>query len=80
MAPNPIEAILYYLESRCLSGYDLEPMIGSEEEVAKILNRKQALTLEMIRDLAHQNGVVKPFVMPVSALLGNVCRSKTGLP
>ena len=32
-------------------------MIGSEEEVAEILNRKQALTLEMIRDLHQQLGI-----------------------
>ncbi|GAB1537866.1 DNA-binding protein [Scytonema sp. NUACC21] len=50
-APEPIEAILYYLESRGLSSRNLEPIIGSEKEVADILNRKKALTLDMIRHL-----------------------------
>ncbi len=56
-APDPIEAILYYLESRGLSSHNLEPMIGSGEEVAEILNRKQALTLEMIRHLHDSLGI-----------------------
>lgn len=32
-------------------------MIGSGEEVAEILNRKQALTLEMIRHLHYSLGI-----------------------
>lgn len=49
--PDPIEAILYYLESRGLSRRDLEPLIGSRGRVAEILNRKRPLTIEMIRKL-----------------------------
>lgn len=56
-APDPIEAILYYLESRGLSSHDLESMIGSEKQVTEILNRQQALTLEMIRHLHQQLGI-----------------------
>lgn len=56
-APEPIEAILYYLESRGLSTHDLEPIIGSLEEVAAILNRQQPLTLEMIRRLNQKLGI-----------------------
>lgn len=56
-APDPIEAILYYLESRGLLKSDLEAVIGSEKEVAEVLNRKQALTLEMIRGLHNQLGI-----------------------
>lgn len=56
-APDPIEATLYYLESRGLRENDLEAAIGSEKEVAEILNRKQALTLEMIRGLHNQLGI-----------------------
>lgn len=56
-APDPIEAILYYLESRGLRERDLEAAIGSEKEVAEVLNRKQALTLEMIRGLHNQLGI-----------------------
>ncbi len=56
-APDPIEAILYYLESRGLSNRDLEAAIGSESKVAEVLNRKQPLTLEMIRRLHNQLGI-----------------------
>lgn len=55
--PEPIEAILYYLESRGLSQRDLEPIIGSKEEVIEILNRKKPLTLEMIRRLHQHLGI-----------------------
>jgi HTH-type transcriptional regulator / antitoxin HigA len=56
-APEPIEAILYYLEARGLSWSYLEPFIGSSEEVADILNRKKPLTLEIIRCLYQQLGI-----------------------
>ncbi len=50
-APDPIEAINYYMESRGLTRRDLEPYIGSRGRVAEILNRQRPLSLEMIRRL-----------------------------
>jgi HTH-type transcriptional regulator/antitoxin HigA len=50
-APDPVEAILYYMESRGLSRRDLEPYIGSRAWVAEVLNRKRPLSLGMIRRL-----------------------------
>ena len=50
-APYPVEAIKYHMESRGLTRGDLEPYIGSRARVAEILNRKRALSLEMIRRL-----------------------------
>ena len=50
-APDPVEALHYYLESRGLSRRDLEPYLGSRARVAEVLNRKRALSLEMIRRL-----------------------------
>ncbi len=38
--PDPIEAILYHMESRGLSRSDLEPFIGSRARVSEILNRR----------------------------------------
>src|SRR6266704_2729470 len=49
--PDPIEAILYHMESRGLSRRDLEPYIGSRARVSEVLNRKRPLTMEMIRNL-----------------------------
>ena len=57
VAPEPIEAILYYMESRGLTRQDLERTLGSRSRVAEILNRKRPLTLEMIRRLHTQLGI-----------------------
>jgi len=50
-APDPIEAIIYHMESRGLCRRDLEPYLGSRARVAEVLNRKRPLSLEMIRRL-----------------------------
>jgi HTH-type transcriptional regulator / antitoxin HigA len=55
--PDPIDALHYYLESRGLSRRDLEPYIGSRSRVAEILNRRRALTIDMIRRLHSGIGV-----------------------
>lgn len=55
--PDPIEAILYHLESRGLSRRDLETYIGSRARVSEVLNRKRPLTMEMIRNLHKGLGI-----------------------
>ena len=55
--PNPIDALLYHMESRGLSRRDLEPFIGSRARVAEVLNRRRALTIEMIRKLHDGLGI-----------------------
>ncbi|MEW6406332.1 MAG: transcriptional regulator, partial [Chloroflexota bacterium] len=42
-APDPVEAILYHMESRGLTRKELEPYLGSRARVAEILNRKRPL-------------------------------------
>jgi HTH-type transcriptional regulator / antitoxin HigA len=49
--PDPVEAILHVLDAYQLEPHDLEPFIGSPEQVANILNRQESLTLPMIRRL-----------------------------
>jgi len=56
-APDPIEAIAYYMESRGLCRRDLEPYLGSRARVAEVLNRKRPLSLEMIRRLHTGLGI-----------------------
>jgi HTH-type transcriptional regulator/antitoxin HigA len=68
LPPEPIEAILYYLESRGLNRHDLEPAIGSQARVSEVLNRKLPLTLEMIRKLHEQLGIpaqtlIQPYLL-----------------
>lgn len=55
--PDPIEAILYYMETRELTRVDLEGYIGSRARVSEILNRKRALTLSMIQRLTSGLGI-----------------------
>lgn len=55
--PDPINALLYHMESRGLSRRDLEPLLGSRARVAEILNRRRPLTIEMIRRLHEGLGI-----------------------
>lgn len=71
VAPEPIDAILYYLESRGLSVNDLEPIIGSLGQVTDILNRQQPLTLEMIRRLHSSLGIPGEVLIQPYSLMKN---------
>jgi len=55
--PDPIEAILYYVESRGLTRRNLGRYIGSRARVSEVLNRKRPLTMEMIRNLHKGLGI-----------------------
>lgn len=55
--PDPIEMLLYVIESRGLTRHDLEPYIGSRARVSEVLNRRRPLTLEMIRKLHQGLGI-----------------------
>ena len=55
--PDPIEMLLYYMESRGLTRRDLEPYIGTRGRVSEILNKKRPLTLNMIRKLHTGFGI-----------------------
>ena len=50
-APDPIDAIRIRMAERGLSRRDLEGILGSSGRVSEILNRKRALTVEMMRRL-----------------------------
>lgn len=50
--PDPIDFLLYIMESRGLTRKDLEPYIGSRGRVAEVLNRARPLSLAMIRMLS----------------------------
>ena len=69
--PDPIEAILHYMESRGLTRADLEQYIGSRARVSEILNRKRPLTLSMIQRLHEGLGIpaevlVQPYKLTVT--------------
>lgn len=55
--PDPIDALLYHMESRSLTRRDLEPFLGSRARVAEVLNRRRPLTIDMIRKLHEGLGI-----------------------
>jgi HTH-type transcriptional regulator / antitoxin HigA len=66
--PDPIAAILYYLESRGLSAQNLQPILGDQQQVTDLLSRRQPLTLDMIRQLHHHLGIPADILIQPYAL------------
>ncbi len=50
-APDPIEAIKFYMEQKGYSLKELEQVLGYKSRVSEILSRKRKLNLAMIRSL-----------------------------
>ncbi|MBC6366827.1 transcriptional regulator [Algoriphagus sp. AK58] len=50
--PDPIEAVKETMERKGLKDKDLISAIGSKTTVSLVLNRKRALTIEMVRNLS----------------------------
>ena len=70
--PDPIDALLYHMESRDLKRRDLEPYLGSRARVAEVLNRRRPLTIDMIRKLHSRLGIsadvlIRPYTVRGSA-------------
>lgn len=55
--PDPIEAIEWRMVDLGWTRKGLEPHIGNRSRVSKILNRRQRLTLPMIRKLSAAMGI-----------------------
>ena len=53
-APDPIEAIKIRMEEMRLKQVDLADVMGGNNRVSEVLNRKRKLTVEMIRNLAKR--------------------------
>ena len=49
--PDPIEMIKFRMEQANLQDHDLAQILGEEQLVSEILNKKQKLTLPMIRKI-----------------------------
>lgn len=56
-APDPVEAIKYWMESRGITRRDLEPLMGSRARVSEVFNHRRGLTLTMIRNLHDKLGI-----------------------
>jgi HTH-type transcriptional regulator / antitoxin HigA len=45
------------MEQEGLTRRDLEPMIGTRNRIAEVMNRKRSLSIEMIRNLNEKLGI-----------------------
>ena len=75
---DPVEVILYYMDSRGWTRKDLERCLGSRSRASEVLSRKRPLSIQMIRRLHADLGIpadllIAPYplrshsVMPVRA-------------
>jgi HTH-type transcriptional regulator / antitoxin HigA len=66
--PDPVEAILFRMESQGLTRKDLEPILGARNRVSEVLNRKRGLSLDMIRKLHDRLGIsAEVLIRPIRA-------------
>ncbi len=63
-AADPVDVIKFVMEQQDLKQADLAPIMGGKNRVSEVLNRKRALTLEMIRNLN------RTLHIPIEALIG----------
>jgi len=67
-APDPVEAIKYWMESRGITRQDLEPLMGSRARVSEVFNHRRGLTLTMIRNLHDKLGIPAEVLIQPSTL------------
>lgn len=65
-APNPVEFLRNFMELTGRSQSDLAQLLGSRSRASEILNKKRALTVEMIHRLHSEWGIpaeclIKPY-------------------
>jgi HTH-type transcriptional regulator/antitoxin HigA len=68
--PDPIDAMRETMERKGFKDKDLIPAIGSKTTVSLVLNRKRALTIDMIRNLSVLLGLplevlIQPYELDV---------------
>ena len=64
--PDPIEAIKFRMEQRCLTRKDLADILGSRTRVAEVLNRRRSLSINMIRRLHEKLEIsVEVLIRPI---------------
>ena len=56
-APDPVEAINYFIESRGISRSELADILGTQSRVSEVLNYQRGLNLRMIRNLHGELGI-----------------------
>ena len=62
---DPIAYLAYKMEQQNLKQKDLIPFIGDKTKVSKVLNRKQELTVMMIKRLSKGLNIPVNFLIPL---------------
>jgi HTH-type transcriptional regulator/antitoxin HigA len=68
--PDPIDAIREAMERKGFKDKDLIPAIGCKTTVSLVLNRKRALTIDMIRNLSVLLGLPLKILIQAYGLTG----------
>ena len=81
--PDPIDAIKLRMEQRGLTRRDLQRILGSRGRVSEILNRRRALSVEMMRRLHQELAIpAESFLRvpsaPAGAKRGRIARGTQG--
>src|SRR5271163_2776882 len=64
LPPDPVEAIKFHMEQNAFRQKDLAVVLGSESRASEILNRRRALTVQMIK------AIHTAWSIPLEALIG----------
>jgi HTH-type transcriptional regulator/antitoxin HigA len=65
-SPDPVEALIYWMESRGITRKEMEPLLGSRARLSEIFNYRRGLTLTMIRNLHNKLGIpVESLIQPI---------------
>ena len=64
-ASDPIAYLVYRMEQDNLKQVDLIPFIGDKTKVSKVMNRKQELSVSMIRRLSEGLKIPINFLIPM---------------
>lgn len=65
-ASDPIAFIQYRMKQENLKNKDLIPFIGDKTQVSKVMNRKQELSLQMIKRLSKGLNIPLNYLTPMS--------------
>lgn len=67
--PDPVEAIKFHMEQNGLRQKDLAAVVGSVSRASEVLNRRRALTVDMIR------AIHRAWSVPLESLIGATDRA-----
>jgi len=70
--PDPIEAIVYHMETRGLTDNDLADCFGGRSAMIQVLERELPLSIEMVRELQKKTGIsaevlIQPYPLKLKA-------------